>query len=767
MTDRDAGGADARYIRVGSLIAGYRLEERLGAGGMAVVYRAHDRRLDRLVALKILAPALASDSAFRERFIRESRAAAAVDDPHIIPVFQAGEAAGVLFIAMRYVRGGDIRSLIDRGPLPPGRVADMVSQVASALDAAHAKGLIHRDVKPANMLLEARPADDLPDHVYLSDFGLTKTALGTSLALTATGEFLGTLEYVSPEQIEGRQIDGRCDQYGLACSAFEMLCGQPPFRREQGLSVMYAHVHEAPPSILQFRPDLPAGAEPVLRRALAKAPADRYPSCGEFAAALRQALATPNAGPPWADAPQPDTEVALPRLGASATARPPAASHQDPAPGRAADLSRTQPPAQGPPTRPGLTDPSRGPESLPPGPHTPARRRWRSPARAAGVCVLALALAGGGYALATRGHPAAGHPGAGHPGAGAAALTAPGCTGATAPARPLTGASSASVGVPGAFGIAVSGRYAYVSGANAVTILRDGTARGAPTVFGRISVAGAGTGDAITHDGRYLLAAAGGGVAVISVARALDSQPALLGRLASPGGSGAVQVALSPDDNYAFVTLENSSAVAVFNLRKALQNNFAASDFVGDVPVGSGPNGLAVSGDSLYVANEGGRQLTVISMKRAERQPGRSAVKTTVPAGCSPARAMVAADGTLWVTATSSNALLGYSTAKLASDPDHALIARVRVGERPLGLTSFAGGSRIAVVDSAEGVAGKSSSIFIIDRAKAIAGQQSVVGYIPTGFLPRQVAVESNGQTLLVTVTNSNMVQAIDLGGGT
>ena len=199
MTDHDADKPDGPYIRVGAFIAGYRLEERIGSGGMAVVYRAHDRRLDRPVALKILAPQLALDNAFRERFIRESRAAAAVDDPHIIPVFQAGEAAGVLFIAMRYVRGGDVRSLIDRtGPLPPGRVADMVTQVAAALDAAHARGLVHRDVKPANMLLETRPGGDLPDHLYLSDFGLTKASIGTSLALTASGEFMGTLEYVSP-----------------------------------------------------------------------------------------------------------------------------------------------------------------------------------------------------------------------------------------------------------------------------------------------------------------------------------------------------------------------------------------------------------------------------------------------------------------------------------------------------------------------------------------------------------------------------------------
>ena len=174
---------------VGSQIAGYRLEEQIGRGGMAVVFRAQDERLQRQVALKILAPALEPDEAFRQRFIRESRSAAAVDDPHIIPVFEAGEADGVLFIAMRYVPGGDAGTLVRRiGQLPIERAVAIISAVASALDAAHAAGLVHRDVKPANMLVDSRPGR--PDHVYLSDFGLTKGAL-SSAHLTETGHFLG------------------------------------------------------------------------------------------------------------------------------------------------------------------------------------------------------------------------------------------------------------------------------------------------------------------------------------------------------------------------------------------------------------------------------------------------------------------------------------------------------------------------------------------------------------------------------------------------
>ena len=273
---------------VGSRIAGYCLEEQIGEGGMAVVFRARDERLKRQVALKVLSPALAADEEFRRRFIRESRSAAAVDDPHIIPVFEAGDANGVLFIAMRYVPGGDVGTLVRReGPLPGVRAAAIVSAVASALDAAHAAGLVHRDIKPANMLLDARPGR--PDHVYLSDFGLTK-GLSSSTSLTSTGHFMGTLDYSAPEQIRGQQVDARTDEYALACVAFALLSGKPPFLRDEAMAVMYAQLSAPPPMLTSMRPGFPPEVDEVMWRALAKAPEGRYPSCGGFADALRSAL---------------------------------------------------------------------------------------------------------------------------------------------------------------------------------------------------------------------------------------------------------------------------------------------------------------------------------------------------------------------------------------------------------------------------------------------------------------------------------------------
>ncbi len=272
----------------GARVAGYRLDEQIGRGGMAVVYRAYDLQLDRQVALKILDPALAEDSEFQQRFIRESKAAAAVDHPHIIPVFAAGEADGVLFIAMRYVAGADVRTLLDtEGPLPAWRAVGIAAQVASALDTAHDRGLVHRDVKPANMLRD-RSTGPRAEHVYLSDFGLSKTALA-GVALTATGQLVGTLDYVAPEQIENRPVDGRADLYALACATFEMLAGAPPFNRDQSLAVLWAQLSEPPPPLTARRPDLPAAVNQVMTRALAKSPGARYQRCLDFVQALRAA----------------------------------------------------------------------------------------------------------------------------------------------------------------------------------------------------------------------------------------------------------------------------------------------------------------------------------------------------------------------------------------------------------------------------------------------------------------------------------------------
>ena len=326
----------------GSQLAGYRTEEEIGRGGMAVVYRAYDDHLDRRVALKVLAPDLARDEVFRARFIQESRIAAATEHPNIIPVFSAGEADGVLYIAMRYVPDGDVRTLIDRvGPLPAARACALIAQAASALDAAHARGLVHRDVKPTNMLLEISSRTSRPDHLYLSDFGLAKPSAAAT-GLTATGQFFGTVNYIAPEQIQGDLLDGRTDQYALACTAFEMLSGSPPFQRENGMAVISAQLSEPPPSLSARVPGLPAAADRVIAKALAKSPADRYDRCLDFAEALLAACGpeATGAGVGLAGIPYSPTRAAMPMTPATAAdaggpgpAQPPSAIPGHPAAG--------------------------------------------------------------------------------------------------------------------------------------------------------------------------------------------------------------------------------------------------------------------------------------------------------------------------------------------------------------------------------------------------------------------------------------------------
>ncbi|GGJ29953.1 serine/threonine-protein kinase [Streptomyces brasiliensis] len=284
---------------IGKRIAGYRLESEVGRGGMAVVYRAHDLRLDRTVALKLLAPELARNDIFRQRFTHESLVAAAIDHPHIVPIYEAGETDGVLYIAMRFVSGSDLRHLLDgQGPMPLATAVRIGAQVASALDAAHAHGLVHRDVKPGNILLARGTDSDHPEHVYLTDFGLTKKSLSLT-GFTTVGQFVGTLDYVAPEQISGRPVDGRCDVYGLACVVHETLTGRPPFRRDDDMALLWAHQYDDPPPPTEARPDLPPAVDAVFARALAKRPDARYDSCLDFVAALRAAAASaPDTGHP-------------------------------------------------------------------------------------------------------------------------------------------------------------------------------------------------------------------------------------------------------------------------------------------------------------------------------------------------------------------------------------------------------------------------------------------------------------------------------------
>ena len=841
----------ANEFAIGSRVAGYRLDEQIGRGGMAVVYRAHDPRLDRRVALKVLAPELARDEGFRRRFIRESRAAAAVDHPHIIPVFEAGESGGVLFIAMRYVEGGDVGTLINRAePLPVARVVHIITQVASALDAAHARGLVHRDVKPGNILLDSSAA---ADHVYLSDFGLSKQALSSS-HLTATGQFLGTLDYVAPEQIESHPVDGRTDLYALACATFEMLSGSPPFKRDQRLAVLWAQLSEPPPALTARRGDLPPAVDQVLAKALAKSPDDRYQTCLDFAAALRGACGlgtgdttdtglgtgdttgeertAPFRGPATEAPGHADTGPATPVPGpgqtaagrsgmrAASQAEPAAAEADPPRPATEAVRSARRPrevlrPGTAPGAgtaragtagagsaragtaragtagagaagggtvgagRPGWSASASPPAHGGDRPAQPARPWWRSPVALVAGCVVVLGLVGGTYVL-TRGGGggSSSSSSSGKGSGGTVALSPPGCLVSSASALPLPKIRTTLLRVPGQPWAVVTAKGSWsfltlTSGSrSSIAVIRNGTGL-APALVRTIAVAGTPRGATLTPDGHYLLAADGSGAVVIDVAQAEQGGPnPVSGSLTSPGGSGGDQVRVTPDGRFAFVTVQSSNAVAVFNLQAAIASGFSSSHFVGTVPLGLGPVGMSVSPDGRWLyattsnrsknSEQGG--LSVIDVSRAETNPA-SALKATVSAGCVPIRVITTGAGKyVWVTARDSNTLLAFSAAKLLSDPRHALIARARVGQGPIGLTTTNHGDRIIVADSNLYTRkGATANLVVVNSADVLAGKPALLGVIPAGLLPRQFAMEPDSTTLLVTDSTSQQLQAVDV----
>jgi Protein kinase domain len=349
----------------GQQFGAYQLGDVLGRGGMGVVFRAEHMHLGRMVALKVLAPELSQNADFRARFLRESRMAAALDHPNAVTVYDAGDIDGSLYLAMRLVPGEDLSNVLrQRGPLAPDEALDALEQVAAALDAAHAAGLVHRDVKPANVLVDG-------ERCYLTDFGLTKATQTNATAMTATGVFLGTPDYAAPEQISASHVDGRADVYALGGVLYECLTGSRPFPRDSSVAVIYAHLHDVPPRPSEVRSGLPGGLDDVVACAMAKAPSHRYATCGALIAAARAALS------------QRETAAA-----------PPMAATQ-PAP------AAPTPPAAPPPTA--ATAALEAPSTPPAPQYTPARRRSRGPLVglvAAGAVVLAIvavvALGGGG-----------------------------------------------------------------------------------------------------------------------------------------------------------------------------------------------------------------------------------------------------------------------------------------------------------------------------------------------------------------------------------
>jgi DNA-binding beta-propeller fold protein YncE len=428
--------------------------------------------------------------------------------------------------------------------------------------------------------------------------------------------------------------------------------------------------------------------------------------------------------------------------------------------------------------------------------------RWLLALVAAVAAVAAVACSAGTHPAASRMEtPAVASPGAGSARPASAAGRVPGCSTATASAPILHSVPTSMELVPSEpFGVVTAGRWAFVgfTGSGSVGVFRAGVFRAgvtaaSTTLVRQVVVGGGPSGEALTPDGHYLLAAdEGGGAAVISVSRAEQGGAgALVGTLGSLAAGGAIEAAASPDGRFAFVSLEDTASIAVFNLSRALARGFGPSDLVGTIPVGIAPVGLAVSPDGrwLYATSEvagpvplaarsghlapkevpqpvQGAQgtLTVISLRRAETDPAH-AVVSTVDAGCSPVRVITSADGgVVWVTARESDSLLGFSAGRLRTDPARALVARVEVGEAPVGLALVDGGTRIVVADSNRFSAnGAAASLAVVGVAAALAGRPALLGYIETFGFPREMAAEPGGRVLLVTDFSSQWLQAVDV----
>jgi hypothetical protein len=281
------GGESRVELSAGELFAGYRIERSLGRGGMGVLYLAIEPGLERRVALKLIAPEAAADEVFAQRFAEESRIAASIEHPNVVPIYAAGEEGGIRFIAMRYVSGADLgRRLAREGRLEPGAAAALIAQIGNGLDAIHAAGLVHRDVKPANVLLAGGAGEE---HAYITDFGVARN-VATESGLTQTGRFVGTLDYVAPEQISGGGVDARADIYALGCLLFKLLTGEVPYPRDSEAARLYAHLNEPPPAPSLQAGGVPMALDDVAIRAMSKQPGDRYPSAGDLGRAAVAAL---------------------------------------------------------------------------------------------------------------------------------------------------------------------------------------------------------------------------------------------------------------------------------------------------------------------------------------------------------------------------------------------------------------------------------------------------------------------------------------------
>ena len=697
-------------VSIGSVLAGYRIEGLAGEGGMGRVYRATHMALNRQVALKLIVPALADELDFRARFARESQLSASIDHPNVIPVYEAGEAEGRLFIAMRWVEGTDLSSVIrSEGKLEPDRAVAIVEQVGAALDAAHRGGLVHRDVKPANLMLTATHGQE---HVYLTDFGLTKKTASTS-GLTRTGAFVGTPDYMPPEQINGERADARTDVYALGCLLFNALTGRPPYDRDTEVAKMYAHLHDPPPSAADTVPGLPGDLDAVIARALAKDADQRYPSAGDLGRAARAALtgglpsqperslATGLAAPPT-ELSAPATELSAPptELAAPATelAAPPTAA-ATPAPATPKGPART--PATPPPAPPA------GPPSTPQ-PERPRRRGL--PIVLAGLLLLGGAAGALAAARVFSGGDAEKAP---------QAENAP-ATGDEAPEEAAPKVLETIPAGDGPDGIAVDGSTVWVSNSRGNTLTRISTEDNQQI------------GDAITVGTNPDEVKAEGGVAWVS-----NTDSGTVTKVEA-GDQTTVKVGAGPEGlslGKQLVWVANGDSDSVSRIDRA-----GAALLDPPMPVQNKPIGIFVGEDTVWVTNSFSGTVSRIDPEDADVLGTTERVAPNI-------RSVIEAFGFVWVSSAIDNGTvtrLNRDTGAIAGSP-------IQVGDRPKEM-AVAGGYLWVVNE-------RSNSVMRIDPERAkVVGKPIRVGKLPVG-------IASGAGSLWVSNNGSDNVTRIDPGG--
>jgi YVTN family beta-propeller protein len=753
---------------VGEEFAGYRLVSVLARGGMSIVFRAENPRLGNVIALKVLDPALASDDVFRTRFLEESRIAASMNHPNVIPIHDMGSSDGLLYIAMRFVTGTDLRQMLNkRGRLQPDTAVFLLEQAARALDAAHRRGLVHRDVKPGNLLVERADDGSDPDHVYLADFGITKHQ-GARTGLTSSGQFLGTIDYVAPEQIRGISVTGLADQYSLGCVLYECLTGRVPFEKDLDAAIIWAHVEESPTMPTVLRPDLPPAIDEVFAQVLAKNPGERYETCKDFITAAREALGH------LADPPSPSGSLRSLRTESA----PVSAPVSDPAePGPTAyqpklhdPETRIDPPAElshesadmfqaptanwssftgAPPPAPAAQPASAAPTG-PPGPPDGERRsrhRWRD--RGWLVAAAALVLVVGGTAAGVTIALTGGH-GTKTPTAGAGSSSVSPRTG-SATGTGTAGSAAASLAVPTVaekipvgqtpsyVQVAPNGKFAYIAnpGAGAVTVLNTANDQ----VSGTIKIPqGPPQFVSFSPDSRTAYVSLYNTRGSVHLVAFVDTATSAVTSTVSVDNHTPGPSTPSPDGRFLYVPNHNMVMGAPNgNLIDVIDT--AATKLIGHIAVPPNPHWIVFGKNGRFYATD--HMSTTVTVLNAHT----NAVITEIEVGETPHSIAISPDGSrLAVTSFNGNEVFLVDTAT------DKMITQIPVGRNPLEIAYSPDGRYLFTANNED------NTVTVINTA-----DNRVIGEVPTGKSPTSISVLPNGRQAYVADENDGNIEVLNI----